>query len=583
MGRRRVSRLQFDLLLEVNGKCYRCADVNLNFQLNAIPNARITLAVGREARTIVPAQVHKSGTDLASFSKARILFFPQGEWDGNDNVPHQVPGDGRWTVAGPQCIFEGYVTGVGFRKNRGVVRAGVNLIHWLADLNFSSALSAESHPSNPSKFNWRAIQGANHDPDIDKILFFTSDSVGRRVLFDLANIKKDFYGISLHGLFCHLSRMQQLNNFSTINCDAIAKDSNNSALAALARIEKDTDDKCDLPGKDCDEGAKSPWHVPLQLITGTTMDGLVAESIGKYCKREQFESYQTSTIWDKLLTFGSEFYFDVVPKIATAQIVPSSVGQRKTWDKILDINDIVYLDTSGLVPRPLRAVGVIAAGLTSNNGYFSPSIPINTCGGCWGPAGAVGQVIYKPAPNWLEMVPGLAHSPKESASKSTRAATTKGGPAVATACAAEAVQGLNSFYQRLARMHYHTEVLRGRFAMAQGKLRFDIAPGSTVKIVNTRPLFIPDDVLADSLLGTVSRVSIAISAESQVAGTNFQLDNVRTINEAATDIYGHDDHPLYEKSFAGAPLLAEYHFKDDGTDIPSNTCRPPAAACGVIR
>jgi hypothetical protein len=52
---------------------------------------------------------------------------------------------------GPFIIFEGYVTGAAFRQNTASTELVLALTHWLSDLNFSSALSKQMHPLNPSQ------------------------------------------------------------------------------------------------------------------------------------------------------------------------------------------------------------------------------------------------------------------------------------------------------------------------------------------------------------------------------------------------------------------------------------------------
>ena len=115
-------------------------------------------------------------------------------------------------------------------------------------------------------------------------------------------------------------------------------------------------------------------------------------------------------------------------------------------------------------------------------------------------------------------------------------------------------------YDDYARAVYIHQALRGRTGQLNGKLRFDIAPGSTVKIEGTSEPFLKDDGLGYNLIGDVIRVTIAINAESAQASTAFQLGNVRTESENEDDLTSIDQHPLYTTKFLGAPLVPALGF-----------------------
>ena len=150
---KKTARLLFDLILEVGGQQFRCADFSWNFGLNRIPTARATLAIGRDARSLEKARIHdQAGLDaVKTLNKATVRFIPHGEWRPDDHSGFAT-GYGRWDEANDQTIFAGYVTGVGYRKQQGVTRFSVQLIHWLADLQFSSCLTNQTHPGSAARF-----------------------------------------------------------------------------------------------------------------------------------------------------------------------------------------------------------------------------------------------------------------------------------------------------------------------------------------------------------------------------------------------------------------------------------------------
>jgi hypothetical protein len=334
-----TARLAFDLVVRLNGREYRVSDVSMNFSLNKIPNARASLAIGRDVRTLERALVHDTAADLTLMVPAEIVFRPKGEWSPSD--PSVIPGVGRWDEAGEQVIFVGYLTGTGYRKQHGEVRFSVYLTHWLSDLNFSSALSNQSHPGNPARFRWRAVygpQGLKTSARSHFITDYVSDS-----LFSATNIARDFWAQSLHPFFCELSKQDILDNISSKRCAGLGG-SNTESQSALKRFERAAGET-DSVGGSCEDGARSPYWKPLQINLGA-IEGIMSRSISAYCRSSTIESYFSSTIWDKLVgVLSPSFYFAVVPRVQTAMVVPFVPGLRTTFDQefgngqVIDIRD----------------------------------------------------------------------------------------------------------------------------------------------------------------------------------------------------------------------------------------------------
>mgnify|MGYP001341655735 CR=1 FL=1 len=564
-----VARMEFELFVRINGVTYRASDISLNFGLNKIPSARASLAIGRDARTLERAKIHDTANDLRMLVPAEILFRPKGEWSPSDSG--YARGTGRWDAAGEQIIFSGYLTGTGYRKQRGEVRYSVYLTHWLADLNFSSALSNQSHPANPARFRWRAIYGSQSGFILGPPNFlFTSTS---RPLFQPERLRKDTWGASLHPFFCEMSKQDALNKLSGDKCGGLGG-SNAAAQNALRRFEKATGDKDEI-GADCETGAKSPYWKPLAFKMGF-VEKIIAESISEFVGRGKEESYFSSTIWDKLVgVLGPAFGYSIVPRVHTAMVVPFVPGLRTTFDqefdngKVLDLKDISYIDSSAVVPRPLRAVGVVQASPSSRTGAFE-RVPFLSLGGCYAPGGDKGMVIYKYPPPWLAGAPhhaqdmgitALGRKPHPNSGTTPVAPGTSAGDATGET-PISASNKLKDYYANTAHHFYAMEMLRGRFAVVQGKLRFDLAPGTNVAIRNAKPLFINGDQLSQDAVASVIRVGIVMNAEAAQAGTSFQLEHLRTEGENEDPKTSVERHPLYEEIFTGAPLLHDYLFPE---------------------
>lgn len=111
-------------------------------------------------------------------------------------------------------------------------------------------------------------------------------------------------------------------------------------------------------------------------------------------------------------------------------------------------------------------------------------------------------------------------------------------------------------YDRFACHWYKSAILGQRYGELSGKLRFDIAPGSIVKI---EPPITAIGKENTPMYGAVVQVSFAINAEQHTAGTSFAFSHVRT--ERENDISNNDSKthfvgtraPIYKDEQPGAP------------------------------
>lgn len=113
-----------------------------------------------------------------------------------------------------------------------------------------------------------------------------------------------------------------------------------------------------------------------------------------------------------------------------------------------------------------------------------------------------------------------------------------------------------------ARMFYATNALKGRDGSLTGKLRFDVTPGTTVRIKgsSTTSGAGSDSVYGD-LFAFVAAVNISIDAEAPAANTTFELTNIRTEAENAKDRFSMTTHPFFDSYFNGAPLVHSLQVK----------------------
>jgi hypothetical protein len=530
-----------------------------------------TLAVGRNVRDLKRALIHDHADELVLMTPVEVILRPAGHWATWQQLAGDLQSDvGLWTTAGEQVIFRGYATGLGFSKTRGSLEVSIQMIHWLSDLAFSSIFSNQSHPENPSRFNWRATYDRVSASNVASGLNVKKDFVASTRFHEFLRpnlISNDLWGRSLAEVFCAIGKDDLVGLGSPLNCGGYGA-KNDLALEALARIEGDH--SCaNNPNK---------WHKKLAMDGLGTLGGLIAEAMNRYVGNQSVNAWWAHTIWDKLVyDFAPAFLFHAVPRVETAVMSPFVPGLRQTYQVSLHSEDFPSVQIKSFLRRPLRGVGVYAGkrlrtvATDRTAGEITKQIGI---GGCFMPdAEARGMVMLKRPPFWLSGVGDIT----------TRASKTAlgkkgGGDRTATSSAftpvsdnfkgdeddktaAERSIESGNFYDRFAQYLYVQEVLRGRQGVITGKFRYDIAPGTNIKLINFGGLHLgSDDKLAGVKVASVMRVDCAIDAEGGKAGTTIQLAHIRSEEENDEDTTSVDRHPLYDNRYAGAPLVDAYLF-----------------------
>jgi hypothetical protein len=500
-------------------------------------------------------------------AKAQVFSDIQGDFDVNIGWP-----------TGSKLVFDGYITGVGYRKQGGQLQFVVTLVHWLSDLSFSSTLSQQSHPANPTSYTFPAVYPnifAGGNAAVGGLPAMTAISFGADV-FDPENIITDFWGKTLKPFFASLSEQDLLLPPDELAGVVQEGGRNAAALRALSRIEGVGGIAQDLP--------LSKYNVPLGF-TALDNGGIATQislSILKHVEKASLDSIARSTIWDVLVgNLAGHFMFALVPCINKALVVPFAPGLQTPYRRTILSNDFEFIDLHTYIPRPVRAVAVMAdqeffTGGHNAGGEANPDVAaLAGVGGVFVandvPAGQ-GMIRFIGPPTWLAGIPSEGSSPLRTSGVGQRiacgTATTPmaGSNANLVGGAGGMTQGqvaLQSvdIFNRFAQSAYVADALRGRTGQLVGKLRFDIAPGSNVFIEGQTEQFIgAADQLGDNAYATVVKVSIGMDAEASKAGTNFQLLHIRNTKENQLPSTSIAAHPLYSKQFLGAPLSDDYAF-----------------------
>lgn len=561
-------RLQPYLWLELEGfGRYEIAQFSGDWSRNQIPRATCTLAVGRTAfngRTA--AKIHSTIRQLKKNVVAKVYFQAEGDWDKDTAWPNDQ-----------FVIFEGRLLGIGYQKIAGNMQFVAFITHWLESLNFSSALSARSHPANPTDLTFSSITSSLLKLGALPNQPFGIAQTSEAKAVNAINIREDLWGKAIKPFLCNLAREKHIRFKGALkDCLGDAEGVNTQALEALKRIEGVVeDDDCSLD--------LSCYTPPLSMDVGEAIPLSVANAIAQTIRRESISSFGNTTMWGKLVNaYASAFMFSVVPLVDRALVVPFIPGLRDTYCKEILADDYGHINNQAEIKRPIRATAIYAGrGLDVNvlSGDANGASIIGI-GGCFKPDDVnvdEGMLHFLSAPTWLQSVPTVGFSAARTLGLKARRGTSSTTTPLAAAQAdikgaqdglgrEDIVREIVELYNGYAHSVYVSEALRGRTGILPGKLRFDIAPGSTVKIEGTTEQFLPEaDQLGQSMIASVVRVSISIDAMTPRASTAFQLDHIRTEEENGQDATSVALHPLYRTKFLGAPLV-------DGLQFPNGDC-----------
>lgn len=572
---------------------YRISAIGFDavFAINTIPEAWVTVAVGRNADGMQLAAIHSMAKKLTTMRKAKVTL----KISGDTNT-----GGGTWTE-GEYVIFDGYYTGFSYQKVRGQVQCVVHLLHWLCDMAFTSTISGVASPGSPVDLAYSAITEAARTGGETGVRYnITMPGILTGANLDPGKLAADFWG-TVRDMLYLMSKNEALLPPSTalsgitglcggemLDWEKIHKDfaDNNRATAALGRIEGNAAIANSGAGSsnDISEDAVFATYgymygAPTPLLgTANGFGAVVSTAVADTVSQTIGGTATNQTMWDTVLAILSPFCLCLCPAIDRSVVFPDVAGWRgnagKYW-RTISADEYFSLEENTAFGRPLR--GVIVCGAMANETNANADAKgkeqtttqyLNKMLGGYANAGVVagtGVLTYVPMPSWLADLSYAAandadggQDPHDTDIDGTPLPVAEKAAVDATSLCIDSEAALLNCY---ARQVYVSQMLRDRTAVISGPLRFDIAPGSHVKIEGNPELFAAgkEDALADAKYGQVTRVQVSINAERKVAGTVLQLQYVRNDAENENDRTSIEDHVLFRAAMndGGLPLSPE--------------------------
>jgi hypothetical protein len=316
-------------------------------------------------------------------------------------------------------------------------------------------------------------------------------------------------------------------------------------------------------------GSGAAYYTPVALNLRGLSGTEIADCIRIGLQLVDANSFAYTTFWNKIVgETAPQFFFAISPSVDWALPIPFFAGLKQAW-KTINANEYSYANFNANMSQMLESVDVfypINNSMTNSSGLGSVTGAV----GLEKPLGFYpatqnqnkqGLKLYKEPPSWLSnpvqwnrksgastAVAGPVNGDMSAPNYGTRTAKTKSPRAMLEMMKSSKVA------TRLAEHWYKSELLYQRYGEMSGYLRFDIAPGSIVKI-ETPPRDV--ELYGDGnhfMYATVTQVSYSINAERAMAGTSFSLAHIRTEDENADNTITAAKPPMFMSAWPGGPL-----------------------------
>lgn len=547
------SQFKLYAMIEDIGRVDDIVAISGNFALNTIPTASLILACGVNATTNAQASAHSKIMGKIK-SRARVSVYV--EIETTDGYKEKMPSEKTFMV------FDGYYAGFGFQRSNNNANYTLHLVHWLDDLNIGSMLNGQWFPGAPFNVadNAGYYTATNQAQGSGFVMAPAIDPDNQIITY--SNITNDLWGDVLKPVLTVIA------GWGTNKC------------ATGVDTEHEKKIKSALE--------KMPGAAPNKVKLGLNLDGpggltgdLIRDSVNDALTKVGVQAFSYSTFWSKLTgEYAPQFLFALSPGVDFAQVVPVFGGLKwRDGDKIIYADEYGYANFIGNTRQTLGGIDIIwpasfgsglVAGTPIQNDYRPPSFcdPPGLFPSHDDRKTRPGTVLVKEPPSWFGNIMSKISNTSRSAGLNGSVLganndASKGADATEKAKKESELQQAvkdSPVLDRFAEQWFKTELLQQRYGEFSGKLRFDVAPGSVIKIkAPTKNM----PMLSDNtdMIATVVQVSFSINAENATSGTAFSVSHIRSPAENDDRlIAGSNTPPLYNERWSGGPLSSKIKY-----------------------
>lgn len=520
------------------------------YKINEIPTCQIQAALGREAVT--------GGISNASILRritfqVPIVVFLQVTKTSSSGSGLLVDFAGKTFI-----LFAGFISNVQYIRDVQDILLRISAIHWLHALNFSSALSQQSHPANPMDLIFGALinMGAGSRGGLAYVDAFQQ-------LINPIFLAQDMWGMAILPWLINLTRMDFINSVA-FHPMPFNDSPNGMCFWALKQFHPTWPG---LPVR-----TDSPESAFMLMNMADILAGRLASSDGTAPVDLRYSGIANKTIWQILAKeLAPLFFFAVVPLPTMALVVPHVSSLRFYYQPYppnpytILTRDIFSISITADKQQAIRALGLFAPfssftgsvlqstdeelnqGVTRLIGGFHVSTALHE-----------GMVIYKRAPAYVSnLAAQWFFGPMLFAGKRRNNRRPMDGREIAFNIRALR-EKQNLLLDDLAQLLYNDELLRDRTGIVETALRFDICPGSTIAIEGVGENYLGPAIYESSrIFAFVQSVAFSINAlpNRQYASTIFEISHIRNNTEQLFDDFTIHRHPLYDSIFLGIPMM----------------------------
>ncbi len=534
-----------------------CVSFVGSYALNTIPTAQVVVACGVSVESL------KKGED-AGTQQGELQAFLDNLTPGKEpTVEVMVKLEGDFDDVGTEwppdakLVFKGFISGgISYSVLSGRTTAAFTLRHILSKLTYSSALSALFSQGFP--WDLASPLGGFSDYGAKQTPANLAEMIGHETSSEA--IRDDVWGA--------------IKNFLVEVCSQPILESSclSDAAEELAGIQADGLEALrtiEGPADQTDYSREYKYGGPIEIGAAAAQIEKVATTIADFFARTQAQEFAGADLWTVLIgTYLPQLGLVLCPTGDGAVVAPdiSSLQPITPW-AVIPADEQFQPNIGKGEGRLIRGVLVVADSGSEYGvemGGAPGENPKRLCvGGSYLKKELPGSVITAPPPIWLAGVQSSdGFTLSTTGLKSNIAVSTAVSPKqmpVAPDQPAQLIDNVRELFDAYARTVFVTERLRGRRGTLNGKLRFDIGPGSFVKIERENDVFSGGEASTTDFYAYVYQTTVAISADPPQASASFGLSNIRDAQEILNDDSWASDHPLYgEISQAGVPLVGEF-------------------------
>ncbi len=510
--------------------------INMTYTLNSIPTCDLNLNTG--ISTLSGARQTFSREFM--YREVEVVFTGQAYPDG-------IAAPNATWPEGAVVIFDGIITGFSLTKNPDSIGAALRLVNKFFYLHGSPTVSrsfSNISPSGMDSVSGRVLPVTGTDARAG-ILKATNEMLNNAILHDISNPLLE----ALH----YLASSE----------DIWDGESQEPALKVLGEINPIN---------------FRPQIPRMQIITQNQLD---PADLALVMAEILTSSWLNSTIWEALRVFCSEFFCFIVPTVNYLILAPLTFqqGGNAVW-RILDASEYTMItDSLSKNVEPTRAVKLIpgpekmATGQGPTNNFSSAYL------GYYAMPDALGATRFQQPPVWLKAAFDSPTAAADSRGIKARDDGTASSQVVIDAFSSPDIllKGIkakpmsdttrqNALNAKLgdliAKLYLLDFLYSGNKAAITGRLRFDIAPGSTVAVRGLNSKDMLEYGIEGTMFGCVSSVNINIlcGPESGSATTSFELVNIRSADDQVDTNKTHMYHPMFPPRddnviWLGCPLI----------------------------